>query len=355
MHHCCVVITQNHQIAEFVARIGAATSVDLDHRTTLPNRGEWRSAPIVVIDMALVGAAVLAELPRRDAVVAIGSQAVTGDDWEQCVRLGVRDAVALDAAEAALVEHFSALGGPVERDGRVIATVGACGGAGASVLAAAVGVAAHRQGRSVLVADCDPWGAGLDVLMGAEADPGMHWSDLVAPAGRLSPQDLYRALPSASVVRGRLPVLGFDRSTVSSLPVAVAQVVIDSARRAGDIAVIDLPRVPDQAADRLVENADLTVLVTPADVPACFAAQRQVGRLTDLGARLALVVRGPSPGGLGADEVADVLGIPLIAAMRPQSRLSRDLDAGRPPGADPRSPLGRTAVRVLDAVQETVP
>lgn len=94
--------------------------------------------------------------------------------------------------------------------------------------------------------------------------------------------------------------------------------------------------------------ADLTVLVVPADVRGCYGAARVVPRLVDAGARLGLVVRGPSPGGLGADDVASALGLPLLAGMRPEPGLARRLDAGDPPGANPKGPLARAAAAVLD-------
>jgi secretion/DNA translocation related CpaE-like protein len=219
------------------------------------------------------------------------------------------------------------------------------------VFATAVAVAAHRVGRQVLLADCDRWGAGLDVVLGVEDAEGVRWSDLAAPAGRLSPELLRRALPGLALSRGQLPVLGFDRAADREVPAAVAEVVIDSARRAGDLTVLDLPRVPTAASDRIIEIADLIVLVVPADVRGCFAAQRQVERLRSFGARAGVVVRGPSPGGIGADDIAQALQLPLLARVRPQARLLQDLEHGRPPGTDPKSPLGRAAAAVLAAVE----
>jgi hypothetical protein len=126
--------------------------------------------------------------------------------------------------------------------------------------------------------------------------------------------------------------------------------MIASARRAGGLAVVDLPRGPGAAADRAVDDADLITVVVTADVPCVYGARRVVRRFTDLGRAVGLVVRGPSPGGLTADDVAGILDVPLLAVMRPQPHLARDLEWGRPPGSDPRGPLARAADRVLDAV-----
>lgn len=346
-----LVVTDDKRMLDDILRIAAATGVEMAHAGEPTARGSWRAARIVVIDLEQVPQAVSAGLPRRDGVIAVGREAPDEHLWDQCVRLGVQRAVLLHEAEDYLVEMLSGCIGETGSDGRTIAVIGACGGVGASVFAAALAVAAHRSGQPVLLADCDRWGSGLDVVLGLESEDGVRWSDLAAPAGRLAPETLHRAVPGIAMSRGHIPVLSFDRTSPDDVSATVVEVVVDSARRAGDLTVIDLPRVPTPAGDRMAEVADLTVLVVPADVRGCFAGQRQVAHLADLGARTGVVVRGPSPGGLGSDEIADVLGVPLLAFMRPQARLVRDLEHGRPPGSDPRSPLGKAARAVLAAGQ----
>ena len=186
-----------------------------------------------------------------------------------------------------------------------------------------------------------------------EDDAGLRWSDLSAQAGRLSAEALHRVLPSVPAGRGRLSVLCHSRTEPSLVGPDVIDVVLDAGRRAGNLIVVDVPRYPHQAADRAIERADLTVVVVTADVRACFAAGRVIGRLAELGARFGLVVRGPSPGGLGADDVASALGIPLLARMRPEPGLDRRLEGGRVPGADPRGQLGRAATTVLASVADS--
>ncbi len=347
-----LVVTDDDDMLEDVLRIAAATGVEVLHSREPAGRGSWRSAQLVVIDVQQVPRAVLAGLPRREGVIALARVEPDSHLWEHCVRLGVQRTLLMQEAESHLVELLAGSFGETAADGRTIAVVGACGGSGSSVFAVAIAVAAHRSGHRVLLADCDRWGPGLDVILGVESDDGVRWSDLTAPAGRLAPETLHRALPGIAVARGRIPVLGFERSSAFDVPVAVVEVVVDSARRAGDVTVVDLPRVPTAASDRMAEVADLTVLVVPADVRGCFAAQRQVAHLTDLGARVGLVIRGPSPGGLGPDDISEVLGVPALAFMRPQARLIKDLELGRPPGSDPRSPLGRAARAVLESVEE---
>ena len=96
-----------------------------------------------------------------------------------------------------------------------------------------------------------------------------------------------------------------------------------------------------------MESADVVVVVSGCDLRSCFAGRQIVDRIRAVGTEPGLVVRGPSPGGIGPDEVAEALGLPLFAAMRPEHGLDRDLEAGVAP-ADRRGPLRRTARQVLD-------
>jgi hypothetical protein len=50
--------------------------------------------------------------------------------------------------------------------------------------------------------------------------------------------------------------------------------------------------------------------------------------LTTINPNLGLVVRGPSPGGLRAVEIADITGLPLLAAMKAEPQLAEQLECG---------------------------
>lgn len=342
-----VVITSDELVLDDLLRITAAAAVEVMHSPEPVLRSTWRSAPLVVIDSAMVERILAAGFPRRPGVVVVASSEPDALLWDQCIRLGVERTVLLAEGEEFLIDRLadSVAGDP--GDGCSVALISACGGAGASVLSTAVAIGAQRVGRSVLLADCDQWGAGLDVILGVEAKGGVRWTDLAAPAGRLPADALHQALPRLTVGRGQLPVLCHDRNSPAEVSPELIDVVLETGRRAGDVTIVDLPRYPTAASERVVERADLTVLVMPSDVRACFAAGRIANRLRDNGGRVGLVVRGPSPGGLGADDISDLLGLPVIARMRPQPGLARDLEAGRPPGTDPRGPLAKAAAAVL--------
>ena len=329
-------------------RICAATGTGLVV-SEAPGRAAWRSAAHVVLALTEVEGAVAQQFPRRDGVTVVCPDEPSAAALARCVRLGAEATVTRDELDATLTERLAGSTTPVGT-GRIVAVVGACGGAGASVFAAALAIASGRDARPTVLVDCDRWGAGLDVVLGVEGASGVRWPDLAAPSGRLAPEALHRALPVGARAHGRVPVLTFDRDRLLDVPVEVADVVVSSLRSGGDTVVADVPRIPSDAGDRVLELADLIVLITPADVRGCCAAQRQTEKLRAAGSPMGLVVRGPSPGGLGGDDLAAVLGVPLIGTLRPQSRISADLEAGRAPGADPRSPFGRVCRAVLAEV-----
>ncbi|MDQ4103700.1 MAG: septum formation initiator, partial [Actinomycetota bacterium] len=76
-----------------------------------------------------------------------------------------------------------------------------------------------------------------------------------------------------------------------------------------------------------------------------------VARVLRDGVELQLVVRGPAPGGITPSDVSRALGLPLLAAMRPQPGLAGALDRGAVPGRS-RGPLATAARRVLEVLDD---
>jgi secretion/DNA translocation related CpaE-like protein len=343
-----LIITDDDRLLDDLLRIAAAAGIDPAHRSAPESRALWRSASLVLLDAALVRQAIAARLPRRPGVVVIAVATPDAEMWEMCVRLGAERTVVLAGSEETLIGLLSDAADSGSGGGRCVAVLGACGGAGASVFACAVAVAA-AQAAEVLLIDCDPWGAGLDVLLGVEGDPGLRWGDLAAPSGRLQVDALQRALPVVRSGSGQVAVLCPGRAG-GEIGADVLDVVVDAGRRSGATTVLDLPRAPGVLADRAIQHADLVVLITPADVRGCWAADRVCGRIRDSGSPAGVVVRGPSPGGLSAAELADVLGMPLLASMRPEPGLARNLEFGLTLGTGRRRPLLKAARSVLATV-----
>lgn len=344
-----LLMVSDPDLLDAVLRLAAAAGCEL-HRTAdaAQARRHWPAAPLVVLDAPAAQQCAEARLPRRDGVVVVVGGEPPPPVWRHAVSVGAQHVIALPEAEPWLVAALTEATEGHHRGGAVLAVVGGRGGAGASVLAAAVAVTAVRAGERVLLVDCDPLGGGLDLVLGAEDLGGLRWPGIGLGGGRVPATALHNALPAPPVARhreGQLGVLSCDRSDHGPSPAAVTS-VIDAGRRGGEIVVCDLPRYPTEAAVAALQAADLTVLVLPADVRSCAAGARVAAVLAEHGGPVRLVVRGPAPGGVEASEVAGALGLPLLAAMRPEPGLAGALERGAAPGR-PRGPLAGAARTVL--------
>lgn len=343
-----LLITADDVVLDEVLRIAAALGVDLTHSRDAGCRSAWRQASSVLIDERLVADLVDARLGRRGGVIVLARGEPDPATWSACVAIGAERVLDLDNSDTDIVAALADAVPAGPGDGRTIAVVGGCGGAGATVFAIATAAAAVRDGSDVLLIDADPSGPGIDALVGVEHRPGVRWPDLAASSGRLDASTLLRAVPAAPAHRRSLPVLAPGTGPAQPVDPDVAEVVVDACRRAGVLTVVDLPRHHQPITDRVVQRADLTVLVVPADVRACLAARRAVPRLVETATRCGLVVRGPSPGGLSADEVADLLDLPLWARMRAAPAVARDAERGIVPSDARRDPVTSAARRVLE-------
>ncbi|WP_127781803.1 septum site-determining protein Ssd [Rhodococcus sp. X156] len=311
-------------------------------------RLSWGSAPLVLLDDRAAQGCVVTGLPRRPGVVVLGEGPVGDEPWRSAVAVGAEHVVTLPEGERFLVHLMSEQQETSAGAGLVVAVLGGRGGAGASVLAAAVATAAVAEAHRCLLVDCDRLGGGLDLVLGAEDRAGLRWSGVALTGGRVAAGALREALPSADA-RGLLTVLSCGRQ--ESVPSAEAvAAVVDAGARGGEVVVCDLPRDPGPVTAAVLDRADLAVLVVPAEVRACAAAAALVQALGAHGAGLQLVVRGPAPGGLRAVDVGQALGLPLLTTMRPQPGLGAALERGGL-SETRRSPLFSAARQVLAALE----
>lgn len=350
-----LVMTEDLDLLDALLRLAAAAGCEL-HRAvdSADARRHWARAPLVLLDPPSAQRCARSRLARRDRVVV----AVRGEPpppvWEQAVAVGAENVVSLPDAEPWLVSALAEATEDRGGSGAVLAVVGGRGGAGASALAAGVAVAAVHDGGRALLVDCDVLGGGLDLVLGAEDVQGLRWPELNVTGGRVSATALHAALPAPRFAAGggELALLSCDRSERGPTSAAVSA-AIEACRRAGETVVCDLPRYPTDAALAALEAADLVVLVVPADVRSCAAAGRVAAVLTEHAGSVQVVVRGPAPGGISADEVAAALGLPLLVSMRPEPGLARSLERGAPPGHG-RGPLADACRAVLDELRARV-
>ena len=331
-----LLVTEDEQLVEQLLRIcSAAGAVPRLVRGAPPGRQEWAAAPLVVVGDDVADR--LAGLAPRSQVLLVGRDLDDVDVWRRAVRVGARHVVFLPDGEPWLRDRIADAAEGVGPQALTVAVLGGRGGAGASTLACALAVTAAREGHRTMLIDGDPLGGGLDILLGGETATGLRWPDLAGSRGRVNAVELERSLPRLH----ELTALSWDRGDVVTIPVEAMRTVLGAARRRGGVVVLDLPRRIDDTAGEALEQADLALLVVPAELRAMTASGRVAAaarmRLADLRA----VVRGPAPGGVSGEEVARGLRLPLAGELLAEPGLVTDLERGRPPGARPKGPLGR--------------
>ena len=142
-------------------------------------------------------------------------------------------------------------------------------------------------------------------------------------------------------------MLSCGRGESLQLPVEAARAVLEAARRVHDLVVVDLPRGLGPVAECVLSAATLsTRLVVPIAVRAARGGGAGGHQCRAAARDLRVVVRGPSPGKLTGELVADALGLPLAGAMLAEPDLAWELEHGRPPASDPRGPLATPSLPV---------
>jgi secretion/DNA translocation related CpaE-like protein len=305
-------------------RVAAAVGLRVVHGggTSPISRKAWSAAAAVVLDEAAAEGCAGLGLPRRPHVNVVTGSEPAPATWAAAIEVGARHVLRLPAQEQDLVRELADAGESARDDGtlgEVVAVIGGRGGAGASLFATAL---AHVATDPLLV-DLDPWGGGIDLLVGGETAPGVRWPDLALQGGRLNWSAVREALPRH---RGICMLSGTRRGY--ELDAVAVDAVVDAGRRGGATVVCDLPRRLSDAAQTALDTADLVVMVSPCDVRACASTATIAAVLTAINPNVGLVVRGPSPGGLRAEEVAAIAGVPLLASMKPYPRLAEQLEHG---------------------------
>ncbi|MFI1239294.1 septum site-determining protein Ssd [Nocardia salmonicida] len=359
-----LVLVRDDRLRAEVRRVAAAAERVTEERVMPVGRHTWAGAGMVILDTAAAVSAAVAGCPRRAGVVLVTEGEPAVPDWQAATAVGAERVVALPSGAVALVEQFAEHAESRTGEGIVVAVVGAGGGAGASTLAAATALrgAARRVRRDTVLIDGAPLDGGIDLVLGMENVPGLRWPDLIIEDGRVSAAALHNALPAASAglavlscgrarpaqsERGRSltvsaestgrgyssgaaePAMsGHTACSSTELSPAAVRAVIESGRDAGDLVVCDVSSERGPAADAMLDAADLVVLIVPARLRSIAAAEVVSAYLGERNPNRGLVVRGPAPGGLRGAEVAELLGLPLLAAVRGQAGLASRLERG---------------------------
>lgn len=342
-----LLVTADDSLAAAVPRLcalaGASCEVDRDSSAV---RGAWRYAATVLVGSDVAPALSVAGLARRDRVMVLATGTTDVACWQAALALGATTVLRLPDDEATLVEALRAPSTSAGSATRVIAVIGGRGGAGASTLAAAMAITAGRTGPSVLI-DGDPLGGGLDVLVGAESMPGLRWNELAATRGGLDAA----AFASAICATAGIGLVSWGRpgDGASALAVDAIEAVLDAACRSFDTVVIDVARSLTRVTAHLLEAADASVVIVPADVRSVSATAALVA---SAGRRIGiplLVVRDPGGHGLSANDVAASLGLTLTATLRSDPAVPTAALRGEPPVRRARCALTQVCEVVLSA------
>ncbi|MFB4305099.1 septum site-determining protein Ssd [Actinomadura sp. GTD37] len=343
MNLAALIVTGDPVLADGLLRLAAAADAhaEVAHGPE-EARPAWTWPALILVGADMAADVASAGLQRRPGVVLVTDSA-TSEAYRLAVEAGAQDVATLPDHEDWLVNAFAAACEPEGGWATTLCVVGARGGAGASVLAAALGLAAAGQGLRTLLVDADPFGGGIDLMLGLEEHEGVRWHDLAERRGRLNTAALHETLPRA----GDLSVLSWRRGEPVPVSDEAVRALLDAAARGFDLVIADVPRYPGDVGRAALRAADVTFLLVPAEVRATVAADGLAAALRRDTADLRLVVQGPAPGGLTPDAVAHALDIPSAGAFERDRRLPAATDEGALERACRRGPLPDFCAKIL--------
>ncbi|HSJ60634.1 MAG TPA: septum site-determining protein Ssd [Jiangellaceae bacterium] len=341
-----LLVTADDHVLDDLLRLAAAAGIEADVvADAAAARARWSAAPIVLVGDDRAESLLALGPPRRPGVLVVCAGPPVTATWQRAVGLGAEHVLELGTGEARLVECFADVadgGGPEQAI--VVGVAGGRGGAGASVLASALAVCAVRRRLATMLVDADPFGGGLDLVLGAEHSGGLRWPDLADTRGRIGGSTLRDHLPDPH----GLTVLSWDRGGMLNVPAEAVRAVVAAARRSWDLVVVDLPRRCDPATEEFAGQCHRLLLVVPAEVRAVAAAGRVAAGLGVVASDISVVVRKPAPSGLRSTDIAAALGLPVAAELDPEPGLAEALERGEPPAWSGRGPLATICERLLD-------
>ena len=340
-----LLVSNDPDLIDDVLRLAAANGIEVHLATDAESaRSRWAVAPLVLVGADLGAGTARVRPPRRRDVVLV-TRAPSPEDWQAAVGIGAEHVVALPDGERWLVDRLADCGEGIARDGTVVAVMSAGAGAGASTLASTLALAGAYRSMRVLLVDADPWGGGLDVLLGIEDAPGSRWADLAETRGRLSAATLEQALPHVSGVS----LLSWGREgSATPAPEAYAS-ILDAGARGFDLVIVDLPARIDEIAEAVVGRAHHTLLVAATRVRSAVAAARLSSALLARTATVGVVLR-DDPRGISEEAVVAALSAPLLGRIPHHTALAMRADEGEPPSL--RDAYGRACQSLLSSVTQ---
>jgi secretion/DNA translocation related CpaE-like protein len=352
-----LVISSSLRLIDDVVRLASTVALEVQVAPDLTTAARhWLDAPLVIIGSDITGTT---DLPgRRARVVVVDSgdgetsdadTARQRDMWRFAVEVGAEHVVELPDGERWLVESFRECAeGPI-RDGRVTAVLGGSGGVGTSTFTVNLAVTANRRGSRSLVVDADPWGGGLDLVVGAEEMTGARWSDLRQVSGHLPAGHLDAALLRI----GDVSVLSCSREddvaghSSAGIDTATMSSVLTAGRRSHDHVFVDCSRCSDEFLASILGSSHSAVLLAGDHVRATAAAARRFSWLRGKVSPL-VVVQASSPRGIAREDIEHALGVDLAAVIPHVPSMTSRADEGELPA------LPRTYAAACESVLDIV-
>jgi hypothetical protein len=194
------------------------------------------------------------------------------------------------------------------------------GGSGVSVFAAACALVLARGPGARLV----DLGGDQPAIFGLGAEPRTGVTDWL-DAGPGAPTDGLDRLALEAAPGVALIPRGDDAAVASAQPGAESGAALAVALRDGPVpTIVDLGPAEAPAAKALLEVSDATIVV----VRGCYLTLRRAVRHPALPRSSGLVVVEEPGRAIGAKEISDVLGRPVIARVPARDAVARAVDAG---------------------------
>ena len=339
--HLLLLVTADSRIINVVKSVVDPMGIDILVVTSpLIAREIWEGAEFVLVGSDLAGECVENLAPRRahlvvvhvrdqSEIAALTETNYERDIWRHAVALGAENVLELPAANFWLIDALSPFVVPAIPVNNVISVIGGSGGAGASTFAANLAAFAVTQNMTAVVIDLDQFGGGIDLILGAEEIPGTRWPDIDPGAGRIAGDTLTAALPRVNGVS----FLSQSRGAVGEVTIEVVAAVIDAARRAFDLVVLDLPREQSECNGLLISQSLVTCVITRNHVRAIAASIAVSQWVIKLGNQSHFVLISDSKG-LGLPDVCGALGDQGLAEIAFMPAMTTRADEGDPPGTN---------------------
>jgi len=207
-----------------------------------------------------------------------------------------------------------------EREGGVLAFIGAKGGVGTSTLALNIASNLTLKDKSVVVVELRPYPGTFAAQL--DAEPVQDLSDICAlEPSEITPDALRKGL---FTLPSGLRVLFGPRGGADPLapPVEVVGALIDTLDRMFDHVVLDLPPMPSELSRAALQEAWRVALVTEPEPTSVHSGRLKLGLLRSWGITGqfigALVVnRVALPTGFNIEAVREGLGCPVLGVVPP--------------------------------------